>query len=137
MVVDELRHTTPQPIELRFHTYGQVAGSGQRFTFTGDKAALDVAVVSPGTTATIESPEGWIKSVKALSVTRPASTSHTVVTVFHPRAAKDTPMVGAEARETSSGLVVSAGGSSVEFARDADGLHLVPPSPPAAPDRVR
>ena len=109
VLVDDLQHATPQTIELRFHTYGLIAGAGQRFTFTGDKAALDVIVASPGTTARVESPDGWIKPVNALSVTRPAATSHTVVTVFHPRATSDTPMVSAQVRETPSGLVVSVG----------------------------
>jgi hypothetical protein len=135
VVVDDLQHASPQPIELRFHTYARIAGAGNRFVFTGDTGSMDVVIASPGVTTRAESPDGWIRPVNVLSVSRAAAAAHTVVTVFHPRPTGSAPMPDAQVRETGAGLVVSAGGHAVELTRKGDGLHLVPAA--GAPDRVR
>lgn len=127
VLLDEIQTAQPESAELRFHTYGKVTKTGpDQWTFEEERAALDVVAVSPAQlSSTIESPSGWIKPIKTLSLkSAAAAREHTLVTVLGARA-KDAPKLGnVRIRRQGQEMIISVGTDNVRFRQAADGWQV-------------
>jgi hypothetical protein len=87
VLLDEIETREPQSIELRFHTYGDVAARESQWVFMDGGSILDV--FSPrenGLVAKLEQPDGWIRPVNVLSLkSGTPQTRHAAITVLVPR----------------------------------------------------
>jgi hypothetical protein len=130
VLLDEIDTSEPQPIELRFHTYGTItaaSGTGAGtipWTFTEGAALLDV--VSPregGLVGSVEQPAGWIRPVNVLSLKSapPAATRYAAITVLAPRPAGETKPPSVTATIADARLDVTINRDRVSFGRAADG----------------
>ena len=126
-MVDEGRTPSPEDLELRFHTYGTVSGPETgAFTFTRDGVALDVACLpSRDLEASVESPEGWIKKVKVLSVrsTTPRR-NWAVITVLYPRREQDAALGPIDLSVEEARLDVAVGTDLLRFVSTTDGWQI-------------
>jgi hypothetical protein len=125
VLLDEIETPAPEPLEVRFHTYGTIAEhGGARWTYSDGSNGLDVAIAQDAS-ASIDSPSGWIRPVRVLRLSAPAATSHAFVTVLQPLPSGTTaPARAVTARRTGDTLVVTVGADRVTFARGADGWRL-------------
>ena len=116
----------PQPIDVRFHTYGTVREDGEgRWTFATGTSALDIATpVEQPLTGSIDSPAGWIRKVSVLDLRAPAAASHAWVTVLYPRLASDPLVSPVHVERRENEIVVSVGERRISFARHADGWQI-------------
>jgi hypothetical protein len=91
ILVDEIKTLAPQNIEMRFHTYGDIEKSVSAATLTQDSYALDIyPVASQSFEMKVVKPEGWIKDVRALSITSvKPSVDHLIATIIYPRSSKE------------------------------------------------
>jgi hypothetical protein len=123
VLLDEVETPQPQSIELRFHAYGtieQAAPGHWRVASAGQ--ALDVHT-PPGLDAVVETPGGWIRPVRVLSVKADPGTTHALVTVLQPR----TTTTGAgepRIERAADRITVSIGSNSVRWRRTADGWQV-------------
>jgi hypothetical protein len=126
VLLDEIDTATPQPLDIRFHTYGTVTHPGtDRWTFTQGQSALDI--VSPagqGLSSSTDTPSGWIRPVTVLDLrTQPASTQ-AIVTVLYPRAAGAQGLGPVTVDRDATQIVVRADGDRVRFVRTEDGWRI-------------
>ncbi|MEE8217412.1 MAG: endo-1,4-beta-xylanase, partial [Vicinamibacteria bacterium] len=127
VLLDEVRTPSPEDLELRFHTYGTVSGPETgAFTFARDGMALDVACLpSRDLEASVESPEGWIKKVKVLSVrsTTPRR-NWAVITVLYPRREQDAALGPIDLSVEEARLDVAVGTDLLRFVSTTDGWQI-------------
>jgi hypothetical protein len=127
VILDEIETESPQPIELRFHTYGEISGKdAAAWSFGVEEAALDlVALSNHPLEVVIEQPDGWIRPVNVLSLraNRPAA-KHLVFTVLHPRTAGQAVIPPVKASFGRREARVSVGKEHLTFAATADGWRL-------------
>jgi hypothetical protein len=123
VLLDEIATSAPQPIELRFHTEGDVQlREAGRWTFMEGDARLDIVSATKGMHGTIEQLDGWIRPLRALSLKKPAASAHAVVTVLMPRAAADDQV---EMVEQDDAITLTVDGDRILFTRAPDGWRLV------------
>lgn len=126
LLLDEIETTSPQPLDIRFHTYGTVTHTdGDRWTFRQGANLLDV--VSPGSqsiAASLETPAGWIRPVTVLDLQTQPATSQAVVTILHPRPAGAPEFPAVSLERDAAQIVVQAGGDRIRFARGPDGWRV-------------
>ncbi len=128
VMLDEVETPEPETIQLRFHTYGDMrqAGSGP-WTLAQGGGVLDVAAASAEgpLDAAVETPEGWIRPVKVLTLTASAPrTRHAVATLLRPHA-KGTPSAGGvRVSRTESRLDVAVGADRVHFEMTPEGWRI-------------
>jgi hypothetical protein len=126
VLLDEIETRQPQSIELRFHTYGTIAGGSSQWTFTEGSALLDI--VSPhegGLVGSIEHPDGWIRPVNVLSLKAASPASrHAAITVLSPRRpdSKVPPTVTATITDARIDLAVDR--DRVSFTHGSDGWSI-------------
>ncbi|HEV3486805.1 MAG TPA: heparinase II/III family protein, partial [Vicinamibacterales bacterium] len=125
VLLDEIRTDAPEPVELRFHTYGSVEERAPRWwTFLDAPHMLDV-IPGPGVTASVESPDGWIRPVRVLRLrTTDAARDHALITVLHARRADVPPPSPVEVRQTDGEIVVMVGTDRVSFKNSAHGWEI-------------
>jgi hypothetical protein len=99
-----------------------VRRKNQWVVMDGDHA-LDIRTPD-GLIATAETPDGWIRPVRVLSVkaSEPAAT-HAVVTVLQPRTGT-MPSPDAQVEQTSDRITVTIGSTRVEWRNAADGWQI-------------
>jgi hypothetical protein len=127
VLLDEVETPEPEDLELRIHTYGKVTGPAEdAFTFVEAGRALDVAFLSTSDLdSQIESPDGWIKPVKALSVrSREPRTSWAVITVLYPRREEDPALGPVDLSANGSLLDVAVATDRVRFVRTTEGWQI-------------
>jgi endo-1,4-beta-xylanase len=127
VLLDEIETAGPEDLELRFHTYGEVTGPAEEaFTFVEEGRALDVVSRSATDLDTrVESPEGWIRPVKALVVRgREPRQSWAVITVLYPRREGDPTLGPVDLSADGSLLDVAVGTDRVRFVRGDDGWQI-------------
>jgi hypothetical protein len=142
VILDEIVTPVPQTVEVRYHTYGSIEPAFDHRVTTDDKSvygsmgrrknqwvvmdgdhALDIRTPD-GLIATAETPDGWIRPVRVLSVkaSEPAAT-HAVVTVLQPRTGT-MPSPDAQVEQTSDRITVTIGSTRVEWRNAADGWQI-------------
>ncbi len=124
VLLDEIETPQPQPVELRFHTYGAVESRAPgRWQIADANGVLDVRTPE-GLTAATESPEGWIRPVRVLSVkaAEPA-TARALVTVLQPLA-KGATARDVRVEQTADRITVTAGSARVQWRRTAGGWQV-------------
>lgn len=127
VLLDEVATPQPESLELRFHTPGRVSGPETgAFTFTTGGVALDVvSLPTAGFEAEVETPKGWIRRVKALSVRSLApKESFTVITVLYPRRADDDPVGPIDLSVEEERLDVAVGTDRLRFASTPSGWRV-------------
>jgi endo-1,4-beta-xylanase len=127
VLLDEVETSEPEDLELRFHTDGEVTGPTEgAFTFVEEGRALDVACLSTtGLDTRVESPSGWVKPVKALSVrSKEPRRSWAVITVLYPRREEDPALGPVNLRANGSLLDVAVGTARVRFVHAAEGWQI-------------
>jgi len=127
VLLDEIETARPQSIDVRFHTYGAVREDGPgRWTMTQGRSVLDVAApLEQGLTGSVQSPDGWIRSVSVLDLHAPEAPAHEVITVLAPRAADAPVLPAVHIERRARELVVSVGPNRVRFANDPEGWRVV------------
>jgi hypothetical protein len=116
VVLDDIATPEPQPIELRFHTYGKVSEAKTgRWTFEQDNVALDVLIATPNLDAQIEKPDGWIKPVNVLSIKAKEAAAHVCATVLYPRKNNEPPCGDATIKQSDKEIVLTLEGSTARF----------------------
>lgn len=122
VVLDEIVTPQAQPVELRFHTYGAVApAAGGTWRVADAGRALDLTV-SRALTANVETPDGWIRPVRVLSLkSSQPSTEHALVTVIQPRVEGATSGRDVDIRQTDSEIAVTVGTRRVAWRKTAEG----------------
>jgi oligo-alginate lyase len=127
VVLDEIETESPQTIELRFHTYGEVKGKdGVAWTLSEQAADLDIVALSGDRLeASAEQPEGWIRPVNVLSFksARPAA-RHLIATVLHPRTAGQPGVAAVKADFGRRQTTISVGKDQVIFVASPDGWRV-------------
>jgi hypothetical protein len=143
VLLDEIQTPQPEAAELRFHTYGIVQKIAPgHWRFEQARSVLDVLCApTQRLSAAVETPQGWIKPVRVLSLKTPrAAREHTLVTVLQPHA-NDAPGVDhIEVRRSDQDLVISVGPDQVRFRKAGDGWQIKrvrTKSGPPAKDRQR
>ncbi len=141
VLLDEIETRGPQPIELRFHTYGIITagrangtatGTGNSisspWTFTEGNAILDIISISPrdaknaGLAGNIEQPAGWTQPVNVLSLkSTHMSTRYAVITVLAPRRAGATSPPVVSASVGAEKIDVRIDRDAVTFTRTGSG----------------
>lgn len=126
LLLDEIRTAAPETAELRFHTYGAAAeASPGRWTFEDAGQILDIATSSRDISSSIETPEGWIRPVRVLSLkTAAPAREHALVTVLHPRSRGAPPLPGVTVNRTDAEIIVTIGSDRVTFRSGADGWRI-------------
>ena len=126
VILDDIATPKPEPVELRFHTYAKISGgAGNGWTFEQDGAALDIVPGSAGLEAQEQSPDGWIKPVKVLSLkSKEAAAEHALVTVLYPRASKDAHAPPVQCQRQGGKLSVKIGADEVGFELSGEGWKL-------------
>jgi hypothetical protein len=125
ILLDEVQTDTPEPVEVRFHTYGAAEERAPRWwTFHDTPYMLDV-VPGPAVEASLEAPDGWIRPVRVLrmTTTEPAR-EHALVTVLHARRSDAAPPSPVEVRKTDAEIVVTVGQDRVNFRQAAHGWEI-------------
>lgn len=120
MIFDDLKATAPSRFDLLLHTKGRVSFSGRSVTITGNKAALDVEVVSPSqfSYSTEEGPDTAVHIASAGS-----HTSQQFLIVLYPRRLGE-PGASVSAIGKRMGVTVtlpSGRSDAIFFERQADG----------------
>lgn len=126
VLLDEIQTPEPEPVELRFHTYGQVSEPTPRhWVFAQGPAALDIVTPNVEIKGALETPTGWIRPVTVLSLKAAApAREHTLVTVLQPRATQ-APAVGkVEVQQREQQLVVTVDSVQVIFDRADNGWQV-------------
>lgn len=127
VLLDEIQTPQPESAELRFHTYGKVTETApRRWMFEEDQAALDVVSTATQQLLTsLETPQGWIKPTKALSIkSATPALGHMIVTVLNARA-KSAPALGQVVmREQNQDLVISVDKDRISFRKTLDGWQI-------------
>ncbi|MCY3022744.1 MAG: heparinase II/III family protein [Planctomycetota bacterium] len=126
VLLDDIATPRPETVELRFHTYGKISGDAKSgWTFEQDNAALDIVPGTEGLEAEEQSPDGWIKPVKVLSLkSKDAADKHVLATVLYPRASKEPHAPPVQCQRQPEKLTVKAGADEVQFELSADGWKL-------------
>lgn len=94
VIFDEIVTPQPQLVELRFHTYGTVKQSGPDVWEIADGGNLLQMTTSQNVTGSVESPDGWIRPVRVLSLKgSEAAMDQAFVTVIQPRTGAPAPPV--------------------------------------------
>lgn len=121
-ILDEIATPQPQPVELRFHTYGEIARpSPQKWRFTeAGGNELDVTLPDP-LVGTIETPDGWIRPLRVLSVKAEPATEHAIVTVLQPRLDGVTSGANMGVMRKDDEIIVTLGSRSVRWRKTAEG----------------
>ena len=125
ILLDEIETPQPESVELRFHTYGGVRQVGPgHWRYEDAENALDLT--SPqALTSAIETPHGWIRPVRVLSLKTPeAARDHALVTVLQPHARSAPPVGEVRMRRTATDLVITVGRDRVTFRRGPDGWRI-------------
>jgi hypothetical protein len=116
VLLDEIETPRPESVELRFHSYGsvrQVAPGHWRCEDSGN--ALDL-VVPQALSFALETPEGWIRPVRVLSLKTPqAERAHALVTVLQPHATDAAGLDHVRIHRTTTDLVIAVGRARVTF----------------------
>jgi hypothetical protein len=148
VLLDEIETAQPQAVELRFHTYGTVTQvAPRRWQIRDADKALDLRVAD-GMSASVETPDGWIRPVRVLSAKSPdAASSRALITVLH-----RTPLVSPwpmsrsgrrPTRSSSPSAAIACGGGRRRTAGNWAGFEALPNAslsrrpPPAGRERRR
>jgi Heparinase II/III-like protein/Domain of unknown function (DUF4962) len=143
VLLDEIQTPQPEAAELRFHTYGIVQKIAPgHWRFEKARSVLDVLCApTQRLSAAVETPQGWIKPVRVLSLKTPrAAREHTLVTVLQPHANDAPGLDHVEVRRSDQDLVISVGPDQVRFHQAGDGWQIKrvrTKSGPPAKDRQR
>jgi hypothetical protein len=143
VLLDEIQTPQPEAAELRFHTYGIVQKIAPgHWRFEQARSVLDVLCApTQRLSAAVETPQGWIKPVRVLSLKTPrAAREHTLVTVLQPHANDAPGLDHVEVRRSDQDLVISVGPDQVRFHQAGDGWQIKrvrTKSGPPAKDRQR
>ena len=127
VLLDEVQTPAPEQLELRFHTDATVSGPETgAFTFARDGVALDVASLPSGDLeAAVESPQGWIRKVKVLSVkSKAARRNWAVITVLYPRREDDAALGPIDLSVEEDRLEVAVGNDRLRFVSTPDGWRI-------------
>ncbi len=121
-ILDEIATPQPQPVELRFHTYGTIAEAAPRKWRFTESGGNELELTMPGSTAArIETPDGWIRPVRVLSVKAEPSTEHAIVTLIQPRIDGVTSGGTVAVAQKDEEIVVTLGASRVRWRKASDG----------------
>jgi oligo-alginate lyase len=111
VLLDEIETAEPQPVELRFHTYGRIVGMAKirGWTMEQESASLDVIPLFPRqVSTTVEQPSGWIRPVQVLSMkSRQKKSLYLLATVLYPRTGSERGVARANARRYGKILKIS------------------------------
>ena len=128
IVIDDIATPAPQPqpIELRFHTYGNVSEvKPGRWTFEQDDAALDILIATSNLNAEAEKPDGWIKPVNVLSLkSKEPAAAHVCITIFNPRKKAEAPCGDVSVKQAEKEIAVTISGETVNLALTDNGWEV-------------
>jgi hypothetical protein len=120
ILLDEIETPQPQSVELRFHTYGSIAQMAPgRWQIVDADHVLDVRTPQ-GMNASVETPDGWIRPVRVLSVKSAEAAARALITVLQPTVKADDVHV----RQTNDAIVVTVGKDIVRFRKSGDGWRI-------------
>lgn len=125
VVLDEIETPEPQPVELRFHTYGtltEVAAGTWRIADGGQE--IEMTTPRP-LSATAESPDGWIRPVRALSLrsSTPAP-AHALVTIIQPRSNGVASGGTIRVEQSDAEIIVTSDRGRVRWRKSANGWEI-------------
>ena len=128
VLVDEVETPQPDTVQLRFHTYGDVQRMADGvWTLAHGGGVLDVAFAAADGTlgAEVETPLGWTRPVKVLSITASEPRAeHAIVTVLRPHGRGPSQTTGVRVSRSQSGLNVAVGADRLQFERTPDGWRI-------------
>jgi hypothetical protein len=126
VLLDEIITPQPQTVELRFHTYGEIAASTPAgWTVSGEGQSLQILPLSEALHATIEHPNEWIVPVKVLSLhTRQAACEWVLPTVLYPNA-DDVGDIQTTFHHQENKLQITVGSDQIAFEKQGAQWALV------------
>ncbi len=127
VLLDEIQTPQPESAELRFHTYGVVQEvAAGHWRFEEAQSMLDVAFApTQRLSAAVETPTGWIKPVRVLSLKTPqAAREHALVTVLQAHAHDAAGVDEVQVRRSDHDLVIAVGPDQVRFHTAMDGWQI-------------
>jgi hypothetical protein len=126
VLLDEVVTPEPQPVELRFHSYGVFEQNHAAGWFVSEETqGLDVLPLLAGFSAAVEKPAGWIRPVNVLrlSIAEPASDTLSLI-VLHPRSPGSPPAEAVLVGRSADRLLVQVGAEQIAFTRSENGWTL-------------
>jgi heparinase II/III-like protein/uncharacterized protein DUF4962 len=124
VILDEIVTPQPQPVELRFHTYGELKETAPRTWQISDGGQQLEMTSGENVTGAIETPDGWIRPVRALSLKgSDTGTDQAFITVIQPRPA-GTPAQRVEIARRSDRIEVSVGAVKARWTKSPQGWQI-------------